>query len=382
MHGNLSGQCVPQPWRMRNACMACTSQRAMRAATVAHGSRVYGVHVASDLQVDMSVAADNARLLKELLETAENPADSAEDPVVQSLAARCRVMLAGVQRVIQKVQDESVMAAALQVCAAPPCAPRLACTPDALTLACQMNPCPCAPSSRCHALGHRAGASCESSWHSYFKVAACVLGSADAAASSGARTPLACACSLGRCSSGWLALQVHDQVNAVLEEHDAAGGPERTASTPVAPSAAGLTGMAGMAGATAVAPMAVDSPHLAPPTAAPAPGAGMPDFPVAPAATSAGPDLIDFGDEKEAAHKPAPPAPAAPAGGSIGGSGGVVAPNVAAEKQAIYDDFDALVAEPNATSEPAAAAVEDAFDNLSLQPQPVEPKSKSENPFL
>ena len=62
------------------------------------------------------MAAENAGLLKELLQTVEAPGDASADPVVGSLAQRCRVLQGGVQRVIQKVQDESVMAAALQVC--------------------------------------------------------------------------------------------------------------------------------------------------------------------------------------------------------------------------------------------------------------------------
>eukprot|EP00892_Ulva_mutabilis_P007251 jgi/Ulvmu1/4899/UM020_0185.1 len=64
------------------------------------------------LQMDLAVAAENATLLKDLVQSVETPAD---DPVVQDLAQRCRQMQAGIQQVIQKVQDDSVMASALQV---------------------------------------------------------------------------------------------------------------------------------------------------------------------------------------------------------------------------------------------------------------------------
>jgi GAT domain len=77
---------------------------------------IRGTRVA--VQADLSVAAENATLLKDLLQTVEAPADVSSDPVVGSLVQRCRVVQGGVQRVIQKIHDESVMAAALQV---PPC---------------------------------------------------------------------------------------------------------------------------------------------------------------------------------------------------------------------------------------------------------------------
>lgn len=69
------------------------------------------------------MAAENASLLKDLVQTVEAPADVSADPVVGSLVQRCRVLQGGVQRVIQKIQDESVMAAALQVHSppSPPC---------------------------------------------------------------------------------------------------------------------------------------------------------------------------------------------------------------------------------------------------------------------
>lgn len=67
------------------------------------------------MQVDLSVAAENATLLTDLVGTGEAPADVSADPVVGSLVQRCRVLQNGVQRVIQKIHDESVMAAALQV---------------------------------------------------------------------------------------------------------------------------------------------------------------------------------------------------------------------------------------------------------------------------
>lgn len=62
--------------------------------------------------MDLAVAAENATLLKDLVQSVETPAD---DPVVLDLAQRCRQMQAGIQQVIQKVQDDSVMASALQV---------------------------------------------------------------------------------------------------------------------------------------------------------------------------------------------------------------------------------------------------------------------------
>lgn len=62
--------------------------------------------------MDLAVAAENATLLKDLLQSVETPAD---DPVVQDLTQRCRNMQSGIQQVIQKVQDDSVMASALQV---------------------------------------------------------------------------------------------------------------------------------------------------------------------------------------------------------------------------------------------------------------------------
>jgi hypothetical protein len=65
--------------------------------------------------MDLSVAAENATLLRDLMQTVETPADISADPVVGSLLHRCRGLQNGVQRVIQKIQDESVMAAALQV---------------------------------------------------------------------------------------------------------------------------------------------------------------------------------------------------------------------------------------------------------------------------
>lgn len=61
--------------------------------------------------MDLAVAAENATLLKDLVQSVETPTD---DPVVQDLAQRCRQMQAGIQQVIQKVQDDSVMASALQ----------------------------------------------------------------------------------------------------------------------------------------------------------------------------------------------------------------------------------------------------------------------------
>lgn len=64
------------------------------------------------VQMDLAVAAENATLLKDLLQSVETPSD---DPVVQDLTQRCRHMQSGIQQVIQKVQDDNVMASALQV---------------------------------------------------------------------------------------------------------------------------------------------------------------------------------------------------------------------------------------------------------------------------
>ena len=70
----------------------------------------------ASLQADLAVASENATLLKDLMQTMESPADGGADSIVTSLVQRCRVLQSGVQKVIQKIQDESVMAAALQVC--------------------------------------------------------------------------------------------------------------------------------------------------------------------------------------------------------------------------------------------------------------------------
>lgn len=191
-------------------------------------------------------------------------------------------------------------------------------------------------------------------------------------------------------------VQVHEQLNIALEEYDGMAAPERTESNLMA-------GAAGQEGAPSPPQYSFDPAVYAPAAAgslgstgsptsfcapAPGPAPSTPGFAPQPAtlaatpaaAVASGPDLIDFGDEE--AEAPAAHAPAAGAAADTAG-GPAAVPDVNAQKEAVYDDFDNLVGASDAPAQGVdapAGTLEGAFEGVSLQQQP-QPTSASQNPF-
>lgn len=334
------------------------------------------------------MAAEHATLLKDLMQTMESPADAGADSIVSSLVQRCRALQSGVQKVIQKIQDESVMATALQVRFATTCFgpvwswKHVDDRRDLVQLLVCANILQVTYSSqKCsnHVQRQQDITSCHGGGGALVCLLSTFMCASDCWASCSNQQvsyffKVSATCLMWR----GVPLQVYEQLNEAVEKFNGEAAPERAESALVA----------GAGNSEAVQTPSAPQPPLGSTAGSPEPAhASSPPLATAAAAAAApGPDLIDFGDDE---GEPPAAAAAAGSGAPAGASDPMdsltdVTPGVSVPEPAADAGAGHLAAALNAPVEDAPAGaldLEDAFAGVSLQQPASNTANTSENPF-